>query len=712
MANLRTTFLALICSAMTIAAQAQDLPSVAEGLALLASDDLSLQTEGRMIVQRHVAQATTPETREAAAQALVDFAQAPAPESAQEIEFEPGLQGWIDALNQAVVESLRAGGRLGASSAARREAVVWAGQLGTEATVPALAALLGSDVVWREALNGLMALPGGPKAVLERLNTEPSADRQVEYVRAFGQFRIRETVDPLGVVGKTSLNRALAFFAVASLSQMGIPPVAVFPLPADATADERAQYAFAGLRAAQALLEQGETKKAIGLFRQYSDSSGMGYQIRAAMTGLNAAGSDEGARTALGYLTSPQLRTTAQRVLIASHAKGTDEMIEKAFAVGDPSMKAALLEVFQQRGGATADQKLHEALQSDSAEIRFVAANLLGQTPNETDLLEQATKGSPATRAKALAAFLDAANARLISGDHAAAAAQFRIVLQQRLGADAERTALEGLGQCGEYEDNDVIADFLGDPATGAAAYAAKARLALKRDDRNAVIKELETIAEVSPYEEGVFAAADGLAKLGLPNDVYAKREGFLAEWTAIGPFPNDNDKAYGLSYVSEERAEAIQLATWLGQRYQWERIATPGAPPIVDPRALYTDAKSGVAYLFSKFNVARPTAAELWLGVGGSFELWVNGTYVAGDREAHLWRKDEIRLPVTLNAGTNRVLIKLIQRPDDWRLSTRVVDRRGKPIDLAAQRSAKDGSEGVGVTAGRAAEAVQKSAP
>lgn len=714
MAHLKCWSLALVLGLAAWACPAQELRPVTEGLALLASDDLALQAEGRGIVQQHVAQATSAQAREALAASLLAFAaEVPAQSDAPPvIDFEPGFYPWLEAIVKTAQAQQEASSRVGTSAAARREAVAWAGQVAVDSQSAALVPLLDNDMLWREALNALMALPSGPKAVLERLNTEASADRQVEYVRAFGQYGIRETIDPLGEIARKSQNRALAFIALGALAEMGVPPVAVVPVPADATPDERAQYAADGLRAAQVLLQQGDTKKAVNLLRQFGESSGLGYQIRAAMYGLNAAGSDEGARTALGYLTAPRLRSTAQQVLVEARADGVDALLDKAYEVGDPSLKAALLEVYQRRGHANAQEKIQAALQSEHAELRFVAAALLGQTPNETDLLEQATQGSPATRAMALAAFLDAANARLLAGEHEAAAAQFRVVLERRLGADAERVALEGLGQCGTYEDNDLIADFMGDPATGAAAYAAKARLALKRDDRDAVVKELETIAEVSPYEEGVFAAAEGLAKLGLPSDVYAKREGFLTEWSALGPLPNDNDKAYGLSYLSEERAEGIQILTWLGQNYQWERIAPTGMPPVLDPRGLYPDSEKRVAYLFSRFHLAKPMAAELWLGIGGSFEVWINGKYVVGNAEPLVWRKDEHRVPITLNAGINRVLIKLIQRENDWRCSARIVDRRGKPVDLAAQKPAKDGSEGMGVTAGRAAAAVQKAAP
>ena len=598
--------------------------------------------------------------------------------------------------------------------AARQEALRWAGLLATPDDAPRFARLLDSGVVWQEALNALMQLPqgAGARVVTDRVSSESETDKAMEYIRVLGQFQVLEAKGALTALAKNTENGAMGWAALDALAQMGVQPAEVVKRPLTTSPEEAARYAAAGLRAAQELLDHGQTKKAESLFRTYSDASGTYFQIRAAMCGLLAAGSPEAARVALGYLNTPRLREAATHILIASQVPGTDEILDKAFKVGDSSMQAGLLEVFLGRGGDANRQKVEAARAGASPELRVTAARLLGEAPSDGDLIAVASEGSPWVRAEAVDAFLDMANARLLAGDHAAAAAQYRAVLQHHMGAEVERTALEGLGQCGEYDDNELISPFMQDPDTGAAAYAVKARLALKLPNREDQVKELQAVAEVSPYEEGIFAAANLLAGLGVPVETYAKKRGYLTGWIAMGPFPNEGGATIGTNYLTPERADAIQNLTWKGKNYVWEAAHTPSAPPVVELKSVYKDAEQSVAYVFAKFAVTKATAAELQLGVGGAFEVWLDGKLIERDPTPHTWRADEVRMPVTLNAGVNKVLVKVVQSTEDWRCSLRVADRRGRPLDLSAQPAAKDGSEGVGINVNRAANAVKKAVP
>lgn len=694
-------------------APAPETRPVAEGLAFLAADDPALQSEGRMILQAHVGAASTPEARGELAGALLDFAAASPLAIAAEIpEFEPGLVPWLETIAAEAQEALTVKTATEAQIAARRDAARWAGYLADASLAPRFEGLLGDPDVWMEAVNALLDTPEGIAALLARIPQETSSDKQIEYLRAIGQAQIREAKPLLEKLAKESENHAIAWAAIDALSLIGVPPNAVMQRPGNVTKEEAARYANAGLRAAQELLDHGQADKAASLFRVYVDASGSWSQIQAALTGLNAAGSVEAVRSALGYLGTPHLRAAAKRILIESTAPGTDTMLDKAAKVGDPAMQSAILEIYAERGGKEGQAKIEAAVNGATAEVRVTAARLLGKVPNDADLIDIATSGTPWARTAAVNTFLDSANARLLTGDHAAAAQQFRALLQIRPGVDAENAAIEGLGQCGDYGDQDLLGIFMGDPETGPAAYAAKARLTMKAGDRNQVVSELETIAEVSPYEAGIFAAAEGLAHLGLPEPKYNKQRGFLTDWIALGPFPNENNKAYGLSYITESRGDALQLVTWLGQQYRWEKIPAEGYPPVVNLGTFYKDADKHAGYVFSKFSMSKPMAADLNLGVGGAYELWFNGERVAGEDAFKGFRIDEIRVPVTLHVGINKVLLKVIQSPQDWRCAVRITDRRGRPVDLQAQRPAKDGSEGVGVSADRAASTVNQAIP
>lgn len=99
--------------------------------------------------------------------------------------------------------------------------------------------------------------------------------------------------------------------------------------------------------------------------------------------------------------------------------------------------------------------------------------------------------------------------------------------------------------------------------------------------------------------------------------------------------------------------------------------------------------------YAFTEFNAAAAGPAELRLGCKNGWKVWFNGALLFGRDEYHRGaRIDQYRLPVTLKAGKNTILVKACQNEEvkdwtkEWEFQLRVCDASGTAI-LAKDRPA-----------------------
>ncbi len=80
---------------------------------------------------------------------------------------------------------------------------------------------------------------------------------------------------------------------------------------------------------------------------------------------------------------------------------------------------------------------------------------------------------------------------------------------------------------------------------------------------------------------------------------------------------------------------------------------------PYVDMTA-HEDQDYGVIYSFARVYSATETTCELWLGYEDGARVWLNGTQVLNDNIYGGFEADRSKVAVTLNAGQNRLLIKV----------------------------------------------------
>jgi hypothetical protein len=147
--------------------------------------------------------------------------------------------------------------------------------------------------------------------------------------------------------------------------------------------------------------------------------------------------------------------------------------------------------------------------------------------------------------------------------------------------------------------------------------------------------------------------------------------------WSLLGPFPHAASLADPLAWNPLGRDEA-------SLRPGPEPVAGRGWRPALRDRAILLDALLNpalqvVAYAHVALHAAAPGPAELWIGVDDEARVFWNGRELGRvtRRDPH----DAARLPVSLEAGRNDLLLKVSQRGGAAMFAARVTAPGGAPL-------------------------------
>ena len=165
------------------------------------------------------------------------------------------------------------------------------------------------------------------------------------------------------------------------------------------------------------------------------------------------------------------------------------------------------------------------------------------------------------------------------------------------------------------------------------------------------------------------------------------KGEGYVVGWQIVGPFDNSGRKGETAVYAPEtEPFAAAQTfgGKLLGEPLAWRVIDYTDAPrggyvSFDDRLRPNTDVTGyATAWVFSP----KDTDAAVHVGTGGPYEVWVDGVSVGGGsayRGAHPLQDTH---GARLQAGWNRLLIKVSAQSGAWGFYLRVSGRDGAPIE------------------------------
>ena len=153
-----------------------------------------------------------------------------------------------------------------------------------------------------------------------------------------------------------------------------------------------------------------------------------------------------------------------------------------------------------------------------------------------------------------------------------------------------------------------------------------------------------------------------------------------IPRWTVIGPFPNPGGATADVSQPVE--TGPIDLAkkhSGIGGQIGWRKVERPAGAPvlaehIVDFIQLFGQRDNAAAYALTWLDSDKAQDALLTLGSDDGAQVWLNDTQVHKNLVPRGYAPQTDRIPIHLNQGRNKLLVKITQATGPWRFAAHLL--------------------------------------
>jgi HEAT repeat protein len=416
----------------------------------------------------------------------------------------------------------------------------------------------------------------------------------------------------------------------------------------------------------------------------------------------------------------------ASQALTRMTARRATQAMMDALGTSGPKERAAIVRALGARGDAMLTDLLVKSTEDKDEGVQVAALEGLGRLHDEKTapvVLNLAKTGGEKAKAAGVLAYLEIGKA-LVEPDRAKAISIFHEALGLAAG-DAEKSAALGcIASVGAPESLPLVRPLMEQGSDTVKRAAAGALVAIGEALVNAgettQAQELLTGAIPHLEDRGLLRrAAAAMRAMGKPLALGAER-GYLTEYWVLGPAGSREDLRKGDVLPTDARVDIAKPVMVGDQSRLWQHRPTDDPIGHEDFEQTVGQINDNGAYAYAEFEVPAAQDAVIKVGSDDDEVTWLNGKKVVeyiGDRG---WNADQDAAEVTLQAGTNWVLSKVLNGGGQWALSVRLTDREGKPLavkqwsktpaDIVALRGCLSSYWVLGPFAGR--EAMRTAAP
>lgn len=203
------------------------------------------------------------------------------------------------------------------------------------------------------------------------------------------------------------------------------------------------------------------------------------------------------------------------------------------------------------------------------------------------------------------------------------------------------------------------------------------------------VIERLIAIFEADEFEDqkaeeaGMATARLWIAAPELKEETRKKlRErtaagnGVVDFWRVQGPFLVGGEKAFETVYDVEtaKPAEIASVSMRDGHdARKWQPAQVEDPQGRMAFHTIFGTSDNGAAFAFAEFAAEKEGKATLLMGSDDSLSVWLNGTRVFHKDNNRGWEAEKDKIPVTLKAGNNVLLVKVCNHGGGWELSCKI---------------------------------------
>ena len=242
-----------------------------------------------------------------------------------------------------------------------------------------------------------------------------------------------------------------------------------------------------------------------------------------------------------------------------------------------------------------------------------------------------------------------------------------------------------------------MIMNFLQDPAAdlrrpGVTRLLEETAAQLAAGKKEEAASTAEKAFQAARDDDQITLAVDQLKELGRSPDV-ATHLGLILDWKLLAPFSNVTRAGFAATYPPEEKldlAASYPLAD--GTTIAWQPFRSTEPYGHIDFNTPFGLLKEATGYATTTYEAPEALQAELRIGTGNAWKVWLNGTFLFGRDEYHRGsRLDQYTLPINLKKGPNTILVKICQNEQtetwtvDWRFQLRLCDSTGTALTAAS---------------------------
>jgi len=331
------------------------------------------------------------------------------------------------------------------------------------------------------------------------------------------------------------------------------------------------------------------------------------------------------------------------------------------------------------------------AAKNNSEPVALAALEALGRLRDESAapvFLAVAEQGTEKTKAAAIRGYLQIASARE-KEDGAAALSIYKQALTLATSDEERRLAIEGMGRLGGPDELPLLRPYLEQGNLRKQTAAAVVPLAdkLAAAGQKDVAIELYTKAvELSGDRNVIRTAAGKLRDLGVTLDL-ASAGGSVTHWWVLGPFPGKEEMEKKDVIPTGGAIDPSKPAQVEDQSYQWKYAPVDDPLGMMDLEQSVARRDNVAAYAYAE--VTSPTVQDVTFKIGSddSVFCWLNGQLVHSWVGNRGWGADQDSVNTSLKAGTNTILLKIVNGGAQWSFSLRITDRDGKPLKLEQRK-------------------------
>jgi HEAT repeat protein len=580
--------------------------------------------------------------------------------------------------------------------------------VGRDDAVPTLAALLKEKDLREMARWSLERIPGrrATEAIAKAV-ASADAEFKVALIKTLGA---RGDVAAVPTV-VAALNDSSPEVVRAAVAALGNLPDARSETVLHGMKSSVPQARDALLHLAETFHAKGDHRAAERIYRQIYESATTEHEKCAGLRGLAQVGGQNAVPLLLKALQSEEItvRGVAREGLVSAPGNRVTRSLVSALKEAPTETRAWLIAILGERGDKSATSALLSAAQDQEESVRLAALRALGQwresqavplflaALRESSMelraagLEALTRvpGKPTT--DAILAALKGANAeeraalvRTLGrrGDQSAVATIIPLV--QDADEGVQSAALEALGNLRAAAAGQVVLSVLKEGKGGVRHVAAAAAVPIadavaKAGNKDQAIELYRQAFQFSTNSNQARQIARRLQGLGVVVDLsrFVMEAGFIAHWWTLGPIPDRNA-------LREKDPIATDAAPDLSQ---WKYVRLEEPTGMVDLERVVARQDNVGAYLYAE--VTSDTARDVTFKIGSDDDVvvWLNGKQIHKNLTDRAWHVDEDQVPTRLEAGTNRILVKVLQGGGQWAVSLRITDRSGRPLKLEQKR-------------------------